>query len=423
MTTAVKVRRSRRWLRVAIPFAVLFAVITGTLVVHAIERPDQDDAAYLSPVSQDGIGSAVLAGELRERGVTVIRETSSETALSAMRGGAATLLVTTPELADLDQLTAPGALPAGTRIVVVGPDPSAIARTNWPVEVTRERWATGLVAPACTDPIAHAAGTAAVGGRWYGTSGAATCYDGAVLSLGWGGSTVTMVGAPDPFRNDRITEHGNRALAVGLLSQNPRVVWLDVHHREVQPQVSPSPTTETAEPRTTRPTREPRESSTGQPRDDPARGEQPQSQSEPDPLAEAFPPAVWASVALLAIALLAVAIAAARRLGTPVAEPLPSRVPSNETMLGHARLYQRAHARDESLGILRAAAQRRLVAHLGLPPGATIADIAEAAGYEVADVQEILADFLPENDAELVSAANAVQNLVREITGFEGDQS
>ncbi len=91
-------------------------------------------------------------------------------------------------------------------------------------------------------------------------------------------------------------------------------------------------------------------------------------------------------------------------------------------MLGHARLYQRAKARDESLDILRAAARRRLIAHLGLPPAATNADIAEAAGYEADDVEEILAGFHPENDAELVSAATAVQNLVREITGFEGDQ-
>ncbi|MFI1991908.1 DUF4350 domain-containing protein [Actinoplanes sp. NPDC020271] len=425
MTSAVKVKRDRRWMRVVIPFAALFVLIVGTLVVHAIERPDQDDSDYLSPVSQAGVGSSVLAGELRERGVTVVRETSSEAALSAVRDGDATLLITTPELADMDQLTASSALPGGTRIVVVGPDAAAIARTNWPVEVTGERWATGVVAPACTDPIAHAAGTAAVGGRWYGPAGAATCYDGAVQSLGWGSSTVTLVGAPDPFRNDRIDEHGNRALAVGLLAQKSRVVWLDVHQREVQPQLSSPPTTEPTEPRATRPTaREtPEETSTARPPAGSGSGSDGQDESEPDPLAEAFPPAVWASIALLALALLAVAIAAARRLGTPVAEPLPSRVPSNETMLGHARLYQRAQARDESLDILRAAAQRRLIAHLGLAAGATIDQIAEAAGYEVDDVREILADFHPENDAELVSAANAVQNLVREITGFEGDQS
>ncbi len=67
MTTAVQTpgpakseaKRDRRWKRVVIPFAVLFAVVTGTLVVHAIETPDQDDADYLSPVSEAGPCSPV----------------------------------------------------------------------------------------------------------------------------------------------------------------------------------------------------------------------------------------------------------------------------------------------------------------------------------------------------------------------------
>ncbi|WP_436534002.1 DUF4350 domain-containing protein [Actinoplanes sp. HUAS TT8] len=416
--------RKRRWLRVAIPFTLLIALITGTLIVHAIEQPDQDDSDYLSPVSPAGIGSALLAGELTERGVTVDRETSTAGALAAVRGEAVTLLVTTPDLADMERLGRPGAVPPGTRLVVVSPDSSALAETNWPIAQFHERWATGLMLPECADPLATAAGKVAVGKRAYGPVAPTTCYDGAVLSVTTAGATVTVVGAPDPFRNDRINENGNLTLATGLLTQTPRVIWLDVHHREAVPKVSSSPTSRPSQVPVSRPTSRatPREADTGNPEETRPPRQPAQADNQPNPLAQAFPPAVWASIALLALALLALAVAAARRLGTPVSEPLPSRVPSNETMLGHARLYQRAHARDESLDILRAAARRRLIAHLGLPAGATLADIAEAAGYEVDDVREILADFHPENDAELISAADAVQHLVREITGFEGDQ-
>jgi hypothetical protein len=418
-------KRDRRWLRVVIPFAVLLVLILGTLIVHAIEQPDPEDAGFLSPVGTEGIGSAQLAGKLRERGVTVVRETSTAAALSSLPGGPATLFVTTPGLADLDQLSRFSAVPAGTRIVVVAPDAAAIALTNWPIGAAGERWTTGVTGPGCGDPIATAAGPAAVTRLRYTPVSPASCYDGALTTFTWGGASVTVAGAADPFRNDRIAEHGNSLLAVGLLAQAPRLVWLDVHHKEVLPTPSSSPTADDAATPDAVPTsREtPRETSTaGDPGDSRPR-DRPQSDSAPNPLAKAFPPAFWASLALLALALLALAIAAARRLGAPVAEPLPSRVPANETMLGHARLYQRAQARDESLDILRAAARRRIVAHLGLASGASLEDIAESAGHDVADVREILAGFHPENDAELVSAANAVQNLVREITGFEGDQS
>ncbi|BCY10472.1 DUF4350 domain-containing protein [Actinoplanes sp. L3-i22] len=422
---APKARRDRRWLRVVIPFTVLFLLVVGTLIVHAIEQPDPEDADFLSPVSAADIGSDQLAGRLRDRGVVVVRETTTVAALSALRGTPATLFVTTPELADLVQLSRSGAVPGGTRIVVVAPSAAAIATTDWPIHVGGERWTTGVTGPGCADPVAVAAGPAAVTRLRYDTPvSSASCYDGALIRFVWGGAAVTVVGAADPFRNDRIGEHGNGALAVGLLAETPRVVWLDVHRKEVLPTPSSSPTAERSRtPDAVPDSQEPRESSSaGDPRDTAPR-ERPQSQSAPNPLGQAFPPAFWAGLVLLLLALLALAIAAARRLGAPVAEPLPSRVPANETMLGHARLYQRAQARDESLDILRAAARRRIVAHLGLAPGASLEEIADSAGYDVADVREILADFHPENDAELVSAAHAVQNLVREITGFEGDQS
>ncbi|AEV85277.1 hypothetical protein ACWT_4257 [Actinoplanes sp. SE50] len=419
----------RRRLRVVIPLAVLFALVAGTLIVHAIEQPDQDDSDFLSPVSSAGIGADRLAGLLRGRGVGIVRETTSDEAIAALAGGDATLFVTTPAIADLARISLPDGR-AGIRIVVVAPEQAQLTATPWPVRVRDSRWTTEVASPDCADPLATGAGRAGVHGLRYTSAAATSCYDGSLLDVPAGQAAVTVIGAADPFRNDRIGEHGNEALAVGLLARTSRVVWLDQHRRDTPPAPATTPTDEdtedpyaappTRERETARPDRAPRRTPAGPGGggdDDQARGG-----GEPDPLFQAFPPAVFATVALLALALLALAGAAARRLGTPVSEPLPSRVPSNETMLGHARLYQRARARDESLGLLRSAARRRITAHLGLPPGALLADLAEHSGYDEDDIREILADFHPDNDDELVSAAAAVQNLVREITGFEGDQ-
>ncbi|GAA0578914.1 DUF4350 domain-containing protein [Paractinoplanes ferrugineus] len=387
--------RSRRWLRAAVPFAALLALITGTLIVHAIESPDPGDDAYLSPVSDAGIGSATLAGRLRGQGVTVTRVTSSDDALTALRGGSGTLLVTTPGLVDTDKLDS---VPAGTRIVLVAPDRAALTRSDWPIAVRSDRWAPATADPGCADATATAAGPAAVRDLTYMPDDG-SCYDGALITVASGAATVTVVGAADPFRNDRIAEHGNAALATGLLSATKQLVWLDVHERE-KPPAPPS------RPPTTRPTLPPQQDGGG--RSDAGRA---------NPLADAFPAALWATLALLALALLALAGAAARRLGTPVPEPLPSRVPAFETVLGHARLYQRAGARGESLDLLRAAATRRIADHLGLPPGAGVDDIAAATGYPSADIYQILGPGHPDDDDELVAAAAAVQALERAIKG------
>ncbi|KUL30968.1 DUF4350 domain-containing protein [Actinoplanes awajinensis] len=417
MTARVK----RRRLRVVVPFMVLIALVSTTLIVHATQQPDPADSDFLSPVSSAGIGSGVLAGRLGERGVTVDRQTGLTAALTELwRGGdPATLFVTTPDLADLDRLSRPGAIPPLTRVVVVAPSEESLVTSAWPLHVLGTRWTTGVAAPGCADPVASTAGPAAVNWRRYTPDTGASCYGDALLTVAAGGVAVTVVGSPDPFRNDRIAEHGNAALAVGLLAQTSRVVWLDLHQREVTLEPSPSPSSTRPEPESSSSAPDARPRPTGAPQQtpgDPAAPPPVAQPDEPNPLTEAFPAAFWATLLLVALALLALAAAAARRLGTPVAEPLLSRVPSNETMLGHARLYQRGRARGASLDLLRGAARRRLAAHLGLPVGATLARIAEQSGLEEDDVREVLAGVHPDNDSELIEAALAVQQLERDIT-------
>uniref|UniRef100_UPI0033F0A159 DUF4350 domain-containing protein n=1 Tax=Actinoplanes philippinensis TaxID=35752 RepID=UPI0033F0A159 len=351
------------------------------------------------------------------------------------------------DLADLPRLRT---LPAGSHVVAVDPSAAALRRSGWPAEVGATYWNTTVTGPACDDRIAVAAGPAAVRKTEYTVTRGGLCYDGAVATFPAGDHTVTLVGSPDPFRDDRIAEHGNATLAVGLLSRHDRVVWLDVHERD-RPAPSPSPTTTRPRPAVTSdgpPSRSPAPGGTdpydqggpagpggggpgggnggpGGGNGGPGGGDQQAGGAPDDPLLQSLPPALLATLILLALILLALAAAAARRLGTPVAEPLPSKVPANETMLGHARLYQRARARTASLDILRAQARRRLTTHLGLPPHADSEQIAAHAGLPVRYVRDILDGEAPGSNADLVEAATLLQRLVRDVTTqpFEGEQS
>jgi hypothetical protein len=445
----------KRWLRAAIPFAALTALITGTLIVHAIEQPDDDDPEYLTPQQVQQISAGTLAERLRARGVAVDRFTSTEQAVNAANSGSAsvTLFLASPDLADLENIKR---LPTGSMIVAVNPSASALRRSGWPATVSRTYWNTGVAAPICGDRIASDAGPAAVRKTEYRTDRGTVCYNGALATFKHSWYNVTLVGSPDPFRDDRIAEHGNAALAVGLLAQHKRVLWLDVHERDRATPTPPPPT-----PTRTRYAPDPDDTYDGPlgpgetyaddgyyddeaspyPGDGVGEGDgegEGEADSEagggfqPDPLVQDLPPALITALILLALILLALAFAAARRLGAPVAEPLPSQVPANETMLGHARLYQRARARDSSLDTLRTAARRKLTTHLGLAPHADSEQIAHRAGLPVRYVRDILDREPPDSNSDLVEAATLLQRLVRDVTStqpephaepHEGEQS
>ncbi|MEU4429040.1 DUF4350 domain-containing protein, partial [Actinoplanes sp. NPDC024001] len=368
----------RRRRRLILPFAVLLLLVGGTLVVHAIEQPDQEDPAYLSPTGTVGIGASGLAGLLRDRGVTVERHTTTEDALGAVHeaGAAVTVFVPTPQFAHLPTLTGDTRIPAGSRLVLVAPDGAILKARRWPAAVTRTRWAAAVTEPGCAQP----AGPAAVLRQQYATSDGTLCYDGGVAEFTADGWDITLAGAADPFRNDRIREHDNATLATGLLARDSRVIWLDLHapDRPPPPPTSPAPT---LDPESTRPaTPYPGEGESDGDGSGTGPGGGGSESLQDSPLAQAFPPAFWAVLLLIALAAVALAAAAARRLGTPVSEPLPSRVPAHETMLGHGRLSRRARARGPSLEILRDAARRRITDHLGLPAGAPADRIAAPAG-------------------------------------------
>jgi hypothetical protein len=424
MTT--KTKRNLRWLRLAAPIALVVVVFIVTAIIHALQQADPGDKDYLNPDSQAAIGSSRLADALRDRGVTVDRVTTTYQASTSLWAQPnSTLFVTAPAFTDVEHLTEARWYPPGSHIVLVRPDDSFLSADDWPASTAGERWTASVETPGC-DLFRD---SAAAHKRYYRTSGT-SCYQGGVVEFPLSTAIVALVGAEDPFRNDRLDEHGNRHFALSLLGQDPRVIWLDLHKQDRWPTSDGEPVTDRpapdgpdGSPQATTETPDP--SGDGTPTEGGTRQDQQQQQREHEPdgaaqqarqQAKAFPPPVWAIVLLVLLAAAAFAAASARRLGTPVAERLPSRVPANETMLGHGRLYQRGGSRDPSLRILQDTARRRITEHLGLPPDATDEDLAEASGLPLERFTEVFAagDRLRRN-AQLVAATKRLQNLQRDV--------
>ncbi|MFI5914547.1 DUF4350 domain-containing protein [Dactylosporangium sp. NPDC051541] len=436
--------RSRRWLRLVIPpVAVLVLMLLG-VVGYQLEQPDLDDAGYLSPSSHAGIGAADLADRVRAAGVQIIPEQKSSDALIAAYSGNATLLITTPQLVNKFYLRMIKLLPPSTRVVIVEPDAGVINDGLLPMAGTARSYVARTTAPGCDYAPAAQAGAASVVRTRYGPlyeelgRELARCYaDSLIVYQRDGAAPVTVVGSADPFRNDRAGEHGNAKLTTALVTGAPRLVWLDLHRREPPPGVTNDPGLAGAPeaPASLRPVDPANPGETdfpipgaGSGARPPAQGNAdgdngdppPEPEDPPNPLWSAFPPWTYVVTALLALGVLALAVAMARRLGAPVVEPLPVVVRSSETAIGRGRLYQRARARPESLQILRDSAIVRLTRLLRLDPdierGVLIEAVAASSGWPPPAVDLTLFGPPPDTDPEFVAAAVRLEQLVNAVT-------
>jgi hypothetical protein len=398
-------RRPRRWHRIAVPFLVLGLVYLVTGAAHLVEEPDLGDPGTLSPTGSGPDGSSRLAGMLTGNGVTIRRVTSSAEALRMLTAGDARpnpiVFVPTPDLLNPGFFDDVVENVDAYRLVLVRPGGRTAAYAGF--AAGPQRWAARTVSPGCSTGFASAAGPATVlRSRYQAAADLRTdCYGGGLVGWGSGDSEVVAVGATDPFRNGRIGEAGNAGLATALLGRDRDVIWVDVHRTEPRPAVPPP---NLSLPRYHQPDRD---------------------QGGTDPMWHAFPPALWASLALLSTVAVLIALVQGRRLGPPVAEPLPVVVPATETITGRGRLYQRIRAREASLDILRAAALRRMTPAFDPygarpPAGGAAGDelvrhIAARTGVPAAEVQAILHGPAPQSDDEFQAAVAQLDALVNAV--------
>ncbi|MFC0529236.1 DUF4350 domain-containing protein [Phytohabitans kaempferiae] len=421
-----------RWHRFAIPLGVVALVFAVTGVTYSINEPDPSDPAFLSPSSAESIGGRRLADALGARGIQVQVETRTSEALVAAYDGAATLFVPVPRVVHPRYLAMLRLLPSTTRIVLVDPARQALDDAAIPLRPGGRRWAARVEEPGCAVDEARQAGRAAALRQRYEGDGT-PCYGAGVVHLDWHRAELVVIGASDPFRNDRIGEHGNQTLATGLLAARPRVVWLDLHKLEPPPAGTGDPGSPSGVPPSLG--ADPREEGSGEgegsrdggsgegdgegSRDgtgDGSSGDSSARGGEENPLWDAFPAWFWALLVQLALAVVLLALWRARRLGAPVTEPLPVTVRAAETVHGRGRLYRRAKARGPTADVLRAAARERLAQLLAPEPEASLVDaVAAASGRDREQIEGLLDGPAPESDDDLRRLQSDLDALVESV--------
>jgi hypothetical protein len=349
--------------------ALLVAGVLGTLVL-AVLLAGQGPRGVLDPSAYDPDGAHALQVLLDRQGVGVTRTTDVPATIEAARVDS-TVFVPLPSLLSPEELQALSSV-AG-ELVVAEAGPEALSALGAPAQVvgledTKER------DPDCADPVAANAGRALTGGFAYRLTGATTCYP-----AGRGSSLVrrdglVLLGAADALTNAHLDEEGDAALALGLLGEHPRVVWL-----------VPSPTRA-------------------------AFGHRPLR--SPDDLVPHWLHLVrWQ----LLVAAGVLALWRGRRLGRVVLERLPVVVRASETVEGHGRLYQSARARDAAAEALREPARRALtrLAHGGsVTPEVLVDLVAARSAHDPSAVQALLYGPTPTDDAALVRLARSLDALV-----------
>lgn len=344
----------------------------GVLLVLAVAAvfAGQGPRGVLDPAAYDPDGAHALEVLLHQQGVAVTRTTDVPTTVEAASVDT-TVFVPLPSLLSKEELQALSSLAGDLVVTEAGPDELAALGVQARVVgagKTEDR------DPRCGDDVAVNAGRALTGGFAYGLEGASACYP-----TGHGSSLVrrrglALLGAADALTNAHLGEQGNAALALGLLGQHPRVLWL-----------VPSATRA-------------------------AFGQRPVR--SPDELVPHWLHLVrWQ----LALAVGVLALWRGRRLGRVVQERLPVVVRASETVEGHGRMYQSARARAAAAEALREPARRALtrLAHGGSVTPAVLVDLVAARSARApADVQALLYGPTPTDDAALVRLARGLDALV-----------
>jgi hypothetical protein len=372
-------RRWRSWLIIGL------IVVLGGLSIAVLHQPPPDPNLnpYLNPDQVSATGTHALADILAGLGHQVITVTSVPVAERAATRGS-TLVITSPRLLSAAALAALGRVQAD--VVLVEPDPVALAAVADPVGLIEVTEPVVVTAPACGLRAAAVAGTADMGGEELvvpnSSTAAKECYPGTsgptLVQVLVRGRTVTVLGTGAPLTNAKLASEGNAALAINLLPSH-RIVWLVPDFRTV-----------TAAARTGAKT-----------------------------FASLLPLAAYLVTIQLVIAALLAAAWRGRRLGQLVAEPLPVVVRAAETTEGHGRLYQARHAGAQAAEALRSAVRSRVERAVGLPPGsgkdAVIGALAQRSAIGAARISELLYGPAPQNDQALVTLARDLDQLEREV--------
>ncbi|MGP9538999.1 DUF4350 domain-containing protein [Brachybacterium sp. AOP43-C2-M15] len=374
-------RRRRPLLIVLIALAMIAAVLAS--VARGLYRDGE-----LEPDAPTDQGSKAVVQVLEDLGVAVDVDRHTADAAEALRSGR-TVLVTDPGRLAPQQVSAlADAREAGDgRLVLVRPDALVLASLSdeiTPSSALRDS-ARLEAGPDCGD-LAHRARVLEVPHPDDGLRGAAALYrtdDRAEACFGDDSGALVaehdgliVLGSADLLTNAGVGRADNSALVLNVLAADGELSWY------VPSTTDPMGTS---------------------------------SQSLLGYLPGWTGPVVlW----LLLTAVLAL-VAAGRRFGPVVVEPLPVTVRPQELVLGSARLLQRADARDGAAASLRAATAVRLADRLGLRHESSldglVATLAPQTERSAEELRALLGPTPVTTDQDLVRLAHDLDRLEKEI--------
>lgn len=351
-----------------------WALAVASVVIAALVAGPPGTGEPFDPRSTDPVGAAGIVDVLREldRPVAIRTRPGPETG---------TFLVLRDQLDSGAREEIERWVAAGGRLVVADPASPFLRDV-----VTDGRLATDAIGatdmtPDCDDPELREVG-AVRSATWIlfvPEEGDRTCFpleDGAwLVRRSVAAGELVALGGADAFRNGRLGEADNALLLVRLLGTDGDVVVADA-----------SP---------------------------PGGGEA--------TLGELVPTRVYVALAMLALAFVVVAWARGRRLGSPVEEPLPVRIPASELVLATADLMHRGEVREAAGAALRGELRRDASIRLGIPEDAPdevlAARIAAWTGADPAGVASALARGPVPDDDSLVGIARTVGRLRQRLAG------
>ncbi len=359
--------------------AIVLVVVMGGLAVWAAGQNSTAGQHLRAPDDPGDGGAMALAQVLRQQGVEVtITHSFWETEIAVGDGRDVTLLID-DDWWVLTEEAYERVLNLSRQLVIVQPTDVALEQLTPGVDYAG--FGGGEPTADCAVPAARRAESVNAGGEAYtAPASAERCFatgDGyGLVRVERGVRQITVLGLGEVLENQYVTDSGNAALALGLLGENPALVWY-------QPDV-----------------------------DDLA---------FEDANSLASLQGVW--FAPLVVLLLLVGVAAAlwrgRRMGAVVVERLPVEVRSSETMEGRARLYERGGSRDHALATLRGATLARLARALGLGRTATpeeiIAATAATVGRDPAALTALLRTEPAHDDRGFVRISDELLRLEQEL--------
>lgn len=359
---------ARRWWPLAVGLLVL-------VVVAVAVGPRQDSGIALDPRSTGPLGTRAVLDVLRELGV----EVDLDVAEPGAQHDVALLLI--DDLDDPARDALQGWVEAGGRLVVAD---ASSTLTPEVVGTTAIGFTDPTIRTGCDLPLLRDVDRVdASGGAVYDPGGASSCFlrgDGAWLVVTHAGAgAVIALGGPSPFVNAALGTEDDALLAAALLGGDGPGSALAV---VVGGRLGGT-----------------------------------------RPLADLLPRGVVPGLWQLALGFVVVAWWRARRLGRPVAEPLPVVIPGSETVRAGGRLLERGGARGHAAAVLRDDLRGALVDRLGLPPdsAADPAVVAQAAATRTGVPRErvlaALAGPTPASDDDLAHLAAEVAAVRRACLG------